>query len=216
MWNRRAVLPANGLYEDNEMSVESTKIDVCNEALSKLKNLVGITSLNKASTDPATRACAINFEQCRKSVLASVDWNFARKSLLVENALSIPVPVDSIRVISVLDSCGNKLRFSIFGREIKLNASSDASSVVYTEDLEDISLWSTLARKALVHSIAKEVAEVVTGRVTSWEKHAKELANAIADARLANARESRKSYSDDATDYVSKMLGSNVNPLTEA
>lgn len=193
------------------MSVTQSQLDVCNEALARLKNLVGITSFDKNSTDPATRICSLTFDQCRKSIIAAVDWNFSRKELIIEPASTCSVPPDNLRILAAVDSEGAKIKFRVVGQEVVFLSNGEyPCKIVYSADIEDISLWSPIAREALIHMVAKEVAQSVTGLQGAWQKHSEELKQVIKEARTANAREARRDTyltGGSSGDYVNVMLG---------
>ena len=204
------------------MSVTASQLAAANEALAELKQIGGITAISDAAgTTTEQKYVTRFFDPCRKNVLRAHDWPFARKPMCIvashdgESGLwSFPKPTDCIRMLSVTRQ-GDPINYEIQGKNIICLQEPDKA--LYTEDVQDIDLWDTLARTALVQLLASKLAEPVSGRLNAWQKHADLHKQAIDEATLASARESRSHYGtrkSGSPDYPQAMSGRLPTPGT--
>lgn len=83
-------------------------ISICNLALSNIGNSRSINSLEEASKE--ADVCSLHFEQCRDSVLADFDWNFATKRVALADTGEPPTdwqyayryPTDCVRITGIM------------------------------------------------------------------------------------------------------------------
>lgn len=197
------------------MSVTTSQLAAANEALAELKQIGGITAISDAAgTTTEQKYVTRFFDSCRKNVLRAHDWPFARKPMCIvachdgeSGTCSFPNPADCIRILSVT-SQGEPINYEIQGKNIICLQEPD--KVLYTEDVQDIDLWDTLARTAFIQLLASKLAEPVSGRLNAWQKHASLYKAAIDEATLASARESHTHYGSrksGSPDYPQVMSG---------
>lgn len=192
-----------------------------NEALITLGQDVLASSLAMDSTDPIVKKSAYIYDSARKKVLRDHDWNFARRETIVNGCLavcpgqdeharlpfSVPTPAHCIRVIACMgEGRRGQVEWSIVGTDIR--STEPIARIVYIYDVEDLDRWSPDAYRALILRLAADLAKPITGRINERNLQEQAYANALADAKLSDARESNISTDpwDEAT-YSDAMSG---------
>lgn len=193
------------------MTTEESQIEVCNIALALLNNQSEIASISTPTT-PEESACAKFFNTARKSILRCHDWPFARAPLTITGVdqtdapIITATPADCIRVLECLDSNGDQIEFAIMGNEI--HTETAPAKIIYTSDVEDIQVWDSTAKDALIQRMAKDLATLITGKISAWEKHANELERILQKAKFDASRERNKNWSTgDRRTYPEIMQG---------
>lgn len=197
------------------MSVTTSQLAVANEALAELKQVGGITAISDgAGTTTEQKYVTRFFESCRKGVLRAHDWPFARVRICVAASYdeetgrwSFPLQADCIRAL-VISRQGVPVSYDIEGTNMVCLQEPD--QILYTSDIQDIDLWDSLSRQAIVQLLASKLAEPISGRLNAWQKHHNLYQAAIAEAKLASARESHKHYGSrksGSPDYPQAMAG---------
>lgn len=198
-------------------SFHATALAAVNEALVTLGQDVVLSELNVASSDVNSRKAAYVYESSRLKVLRDHNWNFARSSVRLngcgcsaDSREQFPFetlkPAKCLRLIMCYDEIGEEVHYQVQGNAIRADAPID--KVVFTADVDDLDKWSPDAYRALVLRIAADLAKPITGRINERQLQEQAYADALAAAKLADARETN--VPQDAwgeNHYVNAMRG---------
>lgn len=179
-----------------------TSTDICNLALAYLAK-GRITSLTQ-NTEEA-RQCAMHYDHCRKLLLRSYRWGFARRiEKLALSALTIPgwefvygYPADCLIVRFVFEKEGAAKK------EVDLNqfdiSDVDGVKVIctdveqawceYTEDVVEVAKMTEEFIEALARYLAASMAMVITGNGELMNTNYQLMQAALNQAQVEAARE---------------------------
>lgn len=179
-----------------------TSTDICNLALAYLAK-GRITSLTQ-NTEEA-RQCAMHYDHCRKLLLRSYRWGFARRiEKLALSALTIPgwefvygYPSDCLIVRFVFEKEGAAKK------EVDLNqfdiSDVDGVKVIctdveqawceYTEDVVEVAKMTEEFIEALARYLAASMAMVITGNGELMNTNYQLMQAALNQAQVEAARE---------------------------
>ena len=173
-----------------------------NEALVAIGHDATLPDLAALSTTGALaegRKCAWLYEGARLKVLRDHNWNFARREAVAASRALAPAPADAmpfecqrppgcVRVLECLaEGSGRTCGFRVLGDAVRSDA--PVGRIVYVADVEDLDRWSPDAYRCLVLRLAADVAKPVTGRISERQLQEEAYRAALADAKLADARE---------------------------
>jgi len=136
----------------------TSKIDICNSALSKL----GVEAISSfAQTSKAAVLCNLQYDKIRKKVLREHLWNFAIKRASLAKLAAAPLfgygaafqlPADNLLPIEVnIDDDWEEE-----GHTILIN--SDTCLLKYIYDVTDVSLFDVVFEEVLAYMLAAELA----------------------------------------------------------
>lgn len=177
-------------------TTDPSSVALAQEALAALSQDARITVLDTESKDATIFKVSIAYESARTRVLEDHNWNFARAEKMVVSThirndrvypWCSPMPSDSLRILAVYDSLGYKTDYIVYDRTIR--SSRQLSRIVYIRDEEDISAWTSAARRAFVYRLAADIAKPITGRINEAQLQEEHYRNAIEHAKLREARE---------------------------
>nr|DAH80682.1 MAG TPA: tail tubular protein [Caudoviricetes sp.] len=199
----------------------ATALAAVNEALVTLGQDTTLSELSTDSTVPESRKAAYVYDGSRMRVLREHAWNFAKGVMPMAGCLATcpqhsgnerlpfvcPVPPKCARVLECLsETSGKPCEWSLFGRSIL--ASEPVGGVVYVRDVEDLERWSPDAYRALVLRLAADLAKPITGRINERQLQEQAYADALAQAKLSDARESNVPQDPwDDNPYADAMRG---------
>ena len=197
----------------------TSKIDICNRALSMIGTRSTIASLTEISNE--ANLCNIHYDNTRASVLRLHNWSFARRRValpLLAAANGTPEnpsgtsplpetpwsykyahPVDCLRVRSIYQPStgGTPIEFLISsdvdtaGNQIKvIFCNQQAAELIYTTDISGPDLWDQNFTDALVASLASDLAIPLTGDKTVAQYCVAQANSAILLARVTDSTES--------------------------
>lgn len=183
----------------------ATALAAVNEALVTLGQDVILDELSAASGTPESRKAAFVYEGSRLKVLRDHAWGFARRQWEAcgcaamcdgcrdarggaEFPFAVPPPPGCVRLISCRAAGGREAQWRLAGGMIRSDV--PVATVAYVADVQDLDRWSPDAYRALVLRLAADLAKPVTGRISERQLQDEAYAQAIADAKLADARES--------------------------
>lgn len=170
--------------------MHASALEVCNEALITLGEDVTLENLSKESSDPKERKCAYLYESARKQVLVEHPWGFVREETNLGTGLKrLDVPLGALRVIACLDHEGYEIPYVISGGMIE--ADKCVWKIIWSRDEEDIGLWDTDARRALVLRLAADLAKPITGRINERKLQEEAYRDQIERAKLRDAKSSK-------------------------
>ena len=172
------------------------QITVINRALAFLGERP-ITNPDLPET-PAGKHITDQFEQCRREVLRRYPWNFAETWAKINKTTSpsfgypdaYSLPADFLRLLIVGDPFYDERDFRImnqgapeYRKVIALdNGAANQLQIVYTADVNLLSLWDPLAIKVFALWLALDAAKAVTGQ----DNHVK-LLNELLSEELKDA-----------------------------
>ena len=199
------------------MSFHATAAKAVNKALVQLGHDVMVDSLSETSDVPEERKAAYVYDDARRQVLRDHAWGFARREVPATSweAPACPgdrlpyraeLPQDALQVVGVKDISGRDAEYTIVDREIR--SAKPVSLVAYTEDVEDLELWSAGAYRALVLRLAADLAKIVTGRINERQMQEEAYAAEIRAAKMQDSRSvnvSKTAWGDNF--YVDRMMG---------
>ena len=179
-----------------------TSTDICNLALAYLAK-GRITSLTQ-NTEEA-RQCSMHYDHCRKMLLRSYRWGFARRTeKLALSASTIPgweyvygYPSNCLSVRFLFDEDGAE-RKEVDKKEYEV-AVVDGVQVLcsnveeawceYTEDVAEVARMSEEFIEALARYLAASMAVVLTGNEGMMNLNYQLMQTALASAQTEAARE---------------------------
>lgn len=180
------------------MATSTSKLDICNRALLKLKE-APVSSID-SPTRPQEVTLSACYDDIRQSLLRNYVWNFAWKQAnisrtgtpLFEFADAYQLPNDCLRVLAVggdYEEWQSK-RYRQSGRQIYINGDgANSIKLRYIQDVTDISQWDPLAKQMLVTMLALEVAYSFTGKEKVVERLKDDLARITPDAISVDGQE---------------------------
>lgn len=179
------------------MSFHPTAVKAVNKALVQLGHDVTVEALDEESEVPEEKKAAFVYDESRRQVLRDHAWSFARRETAATSwhapthpgdihPFHAEVPPSALQVVGVKDAEGRDARYVIVDREI--HSTKPVSLIAYTEDVEDLDLWSAGGYRALVLRLAADLSKIVTGRIN--ERELQEQAY-VAEIRAAELQDSR-------------------------
>lgn len=154
-------------------------ISICNLALSNIGNSRSINSLEEASKE--ADVCSLHFEQCRDSVLADFDWNFATKRVALADTGAPPTdwqyayryPTDCVRITEIMVP---GIRNPTAEQRIQYEVGVDAAGtgkLIYTDQpqamlkyvtrITDVNMFDAIFIEALAWRLAAAINMTLTG-----------------------------------------------------
>lgn len=179
-----------------------TSTDICNLALSYLAK-GRIISINQETEE--ARQCAMHYDHCRKMLLRSYRWGFARRiEKLALSAETIPgweyvygYPSRclSVRFVFAKDDAERKevtkdeYEIAVAGGVNVICANVDQAWCEYTEDVAEVARMSEEFVEALARYLAASMAMVITGNAEMMNTNYQLMQAALAQAQTEAARE---------------------------
>lgn len=189
------------------MSAPSSKVEICNLALSHLN--AGIVS--DIDSNPQTDnelECQRWYDAARRGLLRNFVWNFARSRIVISRggtptfgfADYYNLPTDFIRLLEFgKDDTGDttsyhwylyRYRYEIEGRKILLNNDGDASfRIVYIMDFTTVSQFDVLFVETLALKLAYKMAYRFTTKKSVVNRIMDELETKIQEAVSIDGQE---------------------------
>lgn len=149
------------------LTVPTSEVDICNMALTHLKQR-HITSIDPPQSD-TEELCALWYPQKRVECLRAHIWNFAKQQVvLTPDSDNEPefgfshaylLPVDFVRFVGRFDDLGQRTGspndYDIQGRYLFLNGEDNASiNVTYIKDFKQVSKMDPLFRSLFAVEMA--------------------------------------------------------------
>lgn len=210
----------------------TTTTDVCNLALARL----GARRLTDFDDDTTTeaKACRLQFDIIRDSLLRRHQWDFATASVMLEEGADPPIseyakawdmPADCVRIIRLSsgDSAKPIQDFARRGRSI-LTQDYTEIELVYVTNGTEIETWDSLFIQAVMLSLAKAIAGDVTQNPALAQECQQELeALALPAAQTADAREASSGEGFNLENLVAqstlgrmrRFVGVNYGPIAD-
>lgn len=199
----------------------ATALAAVNEALVTLGQDTTLSELATDSTVPEARKAAYVYDGSRLKVLRDHGWNFAKREHVTGGCLATcaahggsdrlpfltPVPPRCVRILGCLaEGIPAPCEWELFGTDVR--SSAPVGRVVYVYDVEDLDRWSPDAYRALILRLAADLAKPITGRINERQLQEQAYAEALAQAKLADARESNVPQDPwDDNPYADAMRG---------
>ena len=196
-----------------------TALRAVNEALSVLGQDTALTDgdFDVNGEDAVGRKAAFAYDMARRKVLRDHSWGFARREIAATSWRSPTHPGDRfphhaampqgvLQLVAVKDVAGRDAQYTVVDDEI--HSASPVALVAYTEDVEDLDLWSAGAYRSLVLRLAADLAKPVTGRINERQLQEEAYAAEIRAAKTQDSRSvnvSETAWGDNY--YVEKMMG---------
>lgn len=182
-----------------------SKIEICNIALTRL-GFPAIASLDERSNE--ARYCSKLYDSAVTSVLRDHHWNFASKRVrpaavpkpeeFVEYTYLYEVPVDCIRVKSILNASGDECSFSLesymdSGYSFKGVATNEPEPVmVYTKEVTDVRLFDAGFVEALTFRLAADLAWPLVREHEAESSMLQKYAAALPSAMSTDSQEGKR------------------------
>ena len=197
-----------------------TALDAVNEALVTLGQDVTLTELSKTSETIQSRKAAYLYESARLKVLRDHNWSFARREeerIECDSTFapsmrdggkfnySTPAPAKCARMEACYSFDGREAVWRLEGGDIR--SDRPVVKIVYTADIADLNRWSADARRALVLRLAADLAKPITGRLNERQLQEQAYQDQIAQAKLADARESNVPYDAWGRNHYVEAMG---------
>lgn len=154
-------------------------VGICNLALSNIGNSRSINSLEEASKE--ADVCSLHYEQCRDSVLADFDWNFATKRVALADTGAPPAdwqyayryPTDCVRITEImLPGVRNPTAAQRIPYEVGVDAAG-TGKLIYTDQqdallkyvmrITDVNMFDAIFIEALAWRLAAAINMTLTG-----------------------------------------------------
>ena len=197
-----------------------TALDAVNEALVTLGQDVTLTELSKTSRTIESRKAAFLYESARLKVLRDHNWSFARREEprgesaaafdscaqgREEFPYTTPAPAKCARMEGCFGFDGREVTWRLAGGNIR--SAQPIARIVFTADIADLNRWSADARRALVLRLAADLAKPITGRINERQLQEQAYQDQIAQAKLADARESNVPYDAWGENHYAATMG---------
>lgn len=173
---------------------------VCNQALAELGSTL-IQSFQDGTS--VSTLCGEIYPDTMTSVLEAHPWNWATRRVWLSQLAETPpfgwnyqysVPPDYLKARGTDqdDHWSSPRAWTIelnaLGHQV-IVSNQDALGIVYTARVEDVNLWSPLARQVLVKMLASRLAKPLTGQMSVVEEKLKEALLLLAQAKMSDGRE---------------------------
>lgn len=201
--------------------LHSSALAVCQEAMSVLRQEQRLVSISPDAQTKVERACYYAYEQSRLEVLASFGWSFIKEDIRIKNGnrtiddggrYRIPYPSQALKVLRCYDDDGHKIPFTV--RQNKYIYSLDpVSRITYIFDEEDMTIIPPLVRKAIVYTLAKNLAIEITGRPADLQLVDAQCKGAVQAARTDDARHGSTGSSVYGKNYLYEVMCGRRNPF---
>lgn len=162
-------------------------LGVVNEALAMLGQTKLMDAVDTDAADPNHRALASLYDSSRVEVLLAHPWNFALREITVGGAMSVQVPGDCLRILSLRDLYNNEVEHRRVGREMK--CAQPCETLRYLCDDEEPDSWDRWVRQALVHRLASKFARPLKGSLQERQLQDQAFELAMQKAMEINAAE---------------------------
>lgn len=173
---------------------------VCNEALGELGHspIFSFTDGTSIST-----LCGEHYPTSRDATLELAPWNFAKRRVWLARLADAPpfgwasmysLPPDYIKARGTDqdEECfgppGWDIEINDLGHRVVVS-NEERVGLVYTARIEDLNLWSPLARQVLVKMLASRLAKAITGQNSTQEQKLKEMVGMLSEGKRSDGRE---------------------------
>jgi len=173
----------------------TSKIEICNSALSKL----GVEQISSfAETSKASILCNLQYDKVRKKLLRAHIWNFAIKRATLAKISAVPLfgysaafqlPSDCIMPIKT----NQEVDFEEEGQTLLMDASSCILQYLY--NVTDVSLFDVYFEEALAFTLAAELAYAFKQSSALADSMYMKAKAEIAEARFYDAKVGRTHHS---------------------
>lgn len=182
-----------------------TSTDICNMALSYLAK-GRILSLGENSEE--ARQCAMHYDHCRRLLLRSYRWGFARRTEKLalstakipgwEFVYGYPSNCLSVRFVFAEETADRKeydkdeYEVAVVGGVKVLCSNVVDAWCEYTEDVAEVAKMSEEFVEALARYLAASMAMIITGNAEMMNTNYQLMQTALQAAQLDDAREREK------------------------
>lgn len=204
-----------------DKELHSSALDVCQEAITILRQEQRLTSVTPTSASKVERVCYGAYERSRLEVLSSFGWSFIKEDKIVRNGDSviddngryrIPYPAIALKVLGCYDKDGHKIPFTV--RQNKYIYSLEpVYRITYIFDEEDMTIVPPLVRKAIIYTLAKNIAMNITGRVNDAQMADLQCKIAVQEARTDDARLGSTGSSVYGKNHIYECMCGRRNPF---
>lgn len=188
----------------------ASEVEICNLALSRIGAGATISDLSEESQEAFH--CNLVYASARDAVLRDFPWSFAKKykklsvatTSLGKWSYAYTYPNDALSVRSILqaDDAADPIKFEIALKDDNVSkvilTNQENAELVYTAKVTDATLFDALFIQALSWRIASEVAMPLTRDANAMQSAYQMYQSIVADAQLADARESYDTIERDA------------------
>lgn len=181
----------------------SSKVDICNISLGRIGSQP-IQSLTENSK--AAKNCTLYYDQIRKSVLRSHNWNFATTIVALELLDETPdewdyayqLPVDCLKVIEIVSTAKTKIPYKTQGRKILTDL--DEVKLKYVKDIDDPTMFDDQFMTAFTYRLAADLAMPMTGKPSYQNQNYQLYINELNSATATDASESKEEQEESFID----------------
>lgn len=186
----------------------TSKVQIGNLALANL----GSKNTIESFTEESTEASLINtwYDHCRQFLLEAVDWNFARKRLILATSSEDPpsgiwayrygYPSDCVVAREIENSSGGtegdaipfEIEFEEVGDIKTILTDMQDATLIYTKNITDPSLFPSSFIHALAAFLAANMAFPLTGKTSTEDKMWRKYQFLMAQAGGNNLNEAVK------------------------
>lgn len=200
-------------------TLHDSALAVCQEAMSILRQEQRLTVISPDAPSKVERACYDAYERSRLEVLASFGWSFNKEDIRVNGSrcmedgrYRIAYPATALKVLGCYDSDGHKVAFTV--RQNKFIYSLEPiHRITYIFDEEDMTLLPALVRKAVVYTLAKNLAMEITGRANDAQLMELQCKAAVQEARTDDARLGSTGSSVYGKNHIYECMCGRRNPF---
>lgn len=200
-------------------TLHDSALAVCQEAMSVLRQEQRLVSIAPDAASKVERACYNAYERSRLEVLASFGWSFNKEDIRVrgnrimeDGRYRIAYPSTALKVLGCFDEDGHKVNFTV--RQNKYIYSLDPiHRITYIFDEEDMTLLPALVRKAVVYTLAKNLAMEITGRANDAQLMEVQCRAAVQEARTDDARLGSTGSSVYGKNHIYECMCGRRNPF---
>lgn len=200
--------------------LHESALAVCQEAMAILRQEQRLVSITPDAGSKVERACYAAYERSRLEVLASFGWSFNKEDIRVRNGgremedgrYRIAYPATALKVLGCYDADGHKIPFTV--RQNKyIYSLEQIHRITYIFDEEDMTLLPALVRKAVVYTLAKNLAMEITGRANDAQLVELQCKAAVQEARTDDARLGSTGSSVYGKNHIYECMCGRRNPF---
>jgi hypothetical protein len=178
----------------------ASPVSICNQALAELGSTL-ISSFDEG-TSVAT-LCGELYPDTRDSTLEAHIWNFATRRVMLAQLVDTPpfgwayqysMPADYLKARGTdqEDRWSTPRTWAVelnaLGHQV-IVSNQATLGIVYTARVEDLNLWSPLARQVLVKLLASRLAKPLTGQNSVEQLKLQEMGALLLEAKKSDGRE---------------------------
>lgn len=201
--------------------LHESALAVCQEAMAVLRQEQRLSSITPDAPSKVERACYAAYERSRLEVLSSFGWSFIKEDIRVRNGerfvdeggrYRIAYPSTALKVLGCYDDDGHKIPFTV--RQNKyIFTLEPVRRITYIFDEEDMTLLPALVRKAVVYTLAKNLAMEITGRANDAQLMDVQCRSAVQEARTDDARLGTTGSSVYGKNHIYECMCGRRNPF---